>query len=267
MNELEFKEKCREIRNLVLTSKYKSKSAHTGTAFSAIEILVYLYYDFLKTDFSKKNPERDFFILSKGHAAAAMYAILYSKGAISKETFDSVDCDGSYLGDHINSEVPGVEYSLGSLGHGLSVASGIALSSKLAKINNKIVVLLGDGECNEGMVWEAASFAPMQKLNNLIAIVDFNKWQGFGRSTDFSDLSKFASRWESFGWNVLEIDGHDFKAIDTALNSKLKNPERPLVIIANTIKGKGVNFMEDTLEWHYKSMNEEQYKEAQKDLK
>jgi transketolase len=264
---IKFKEKCRDIRRIIIKSKHRSKSAHLGSAFSAVELLVYLYYDHLNLDLTKKKPDRDYFILSKAHSSILIYAILFDKGIISKKEIEEVDVDGSYLGDHINSQVEGVEYSLGSLGHGLSVASGIALSSKMNGFNNKTIVLLGDGECNEGMIWEAASFAPVQKLKNLIAIIDYNKLQGFGRTSDFSDMTQFSLRWKSFGWNVREIDGHNFDEIKSALNEIRENPDKPLVIIAHTVKGKGVGFIEDKLEWHYKSLNDEQLQRALDELK
>jgi transketolase len=267
MDKIEFNEKCKKIRRLILEAKFKAKSSHIGSALSAVELLTYLYYDFLNIDFSKQKQDRDFFILSKAHSSSLLYAILLEKKVISKDYFDGMDTNGSFLGDHINSSVPGVEYSLGSLGHGLSVAAGIALSSKMNRYKNKIVVLLGDGECNEGMIWEAASFIPIHNLNNLIAIVDYNKLQGFGRADEFSDMTLFEERWKTFGWRTISINGHNYDEIKSAFAISNELTNKPLLIIANTVKGKGVSFMENKMEWHYYSMNEEQFKNALEGLK
>lgn len=256
---------ARQIRYEILKMSYHGEAPHLGSSLSCVELLVAAYFQFLHID--PQSPTRDRFILSKGHAITALYATLAQKGIIPKEALSSFNLDGSSLTEHpIPYGVPGVEMATGSLGHGLSVGLGQALAGQMRKTPFKVMVLLSDGECNEGSVWEAALFAPKQKLDNLIAIVDFNKWQATGRSEEVTALSPLKEKWEAFGWQAYEINGNDF---DEILSTFKKIPEtrgKPTAIIAHTIKGKGVSFMEDDNNWHYKIPNEEEMEKAKIEL-
>jgi transketolase len=242
---------------------FATKSSHIGSCFSIADILAVLYMRVLRIDPKRpKDPERDRFILSKGHAAAIVYAALAERGFFPVELLDSYCCDGSILTGHISHAVPGVEVSTGSLGHGLPIAAGMALAARADGRDSRIYCLLSDGECDEGSTWEAVLFAPHHKLDNLIAIVDFNKIQSFGRVSEVLDLAPFAEKWRSFGWHTIEVDGHDLTAVEDALAEARKTRVRPTAVIAHTVKGKGVGFMEDSLDWHYKSPSADQLETA-----
>lgn len=263
-----YKKKALEIRRNTFQLTHKSKGGHLGSSFSAIDILTALYFDVLKIDPQKpKDPNRDRFIMSKGHAAAGVYTTLCERGFFSPQKLGSYHSDGSVLAGHVNYHVPGVEFSTGSLGHGLSIGAGVALGAKFDKKKYKSYVLLSDGECDEGSIWEAVLAAGHFKLDNLIAIVDYNKIQSFGRVEDIMELEPFAAKWKAFNWGVKEVDGHNFKELISALNSTPFKKGRPSVIIAHTIKGKGVSFMENTVEWHYHTPNDEHLKKALEELK
>lgn len=252
------------LRKAILELAYQSKSGHLGSAFSVVDILICLYYDFLNVSSSET---RDRFILSKGHSCCALYPVLADKGFFPKEELKTYLQDGSRLGGHPSScLLPGVEFSTGSLGHGLSAGAGMALAAKQDSQSHKTVVLLSDGECDEGSTWESILFAAQWKLDNLICIVDHNKIQGFGKVADVMSLAPFADKWESFGWHVQEVDGHDHTDILSALEKTASESGRPHVLIANTIKGKGVSFMENTVDWHYWSLSEEQFLQAMSEL-
>jgi transketolase len=254
---------ARQIRFEVVKMSSSGKAAHLGSSLSCVDILVALYFSFLKID--PKDPYRDRFILSKGHAVSALYATLAYKNFFPKDALASFNKDGSALPEHPSPYcVPGLEVATGSLGHGLSFGIGHALAAKISEQNFKVAVLLSDGECNEGSVWEAAMFAPAKKLNNLIAIIDFNKWQATGRSCEVMQLQPLKEKWASFGWDAHEIDGHDIAAILKILS--LKDNDRPCAIIAHTVKGKGVSFMEDDNNWHYRIPTAEEVELAQKEL-
>lgn len=255
------------IRKTVLDIIYASKSSHIGSAFSIVDILAVLYFEIMNIDpQDPKKEDRDIFILSKGHSAAAQYAVLAERGYCTREALDDYTVNGSKLAGHVIKEcIPGVEVSSGSLGHGLSMAAGMALANK--GNDRKFYCLLGDGECNEGSIWEAALFAAQQKLSHLVAIVDENGEQGMGKTTGIADNTTLPDRWEAFGWNVIEVDGHNLEEMVTQFtNISHQNLTAPTVIIAHTIKGKGVSWMEDTVVWHYKSPNDEQYQLALKEL-
>jgi transketolase len=206
---------------------------------------------------------RDRFIISKGHAAAVIYAALAARGFFPEEWLKTYCQTGSPLAGHVtHCKVPGVEVSTGSLGHGLGLACGMALAAKAAKASWRVFALLSDGECDEGSIWEAALFAPFHKLGQLTAIVDYNKIQSFGSVAEVLDLEPFAGKWRAFGWEVLSIDGHDHAALKTAFAPPLTPRVKPLVVIANTIKGNGVSFMEGQLAWHYKSPDANQLAQA-----
>ncbi|WP_416652689.1 transketolase [Candidatus Pseudothioglobus sp. Uisw_086] len=254
-----------KIRKSIVTMHSKSYASHSGSALSIVDILAVLYFKVLNIEPS--NPlyiNRDKFILSKGHGSSALYSTLAHCGFFDLKVLDGYYLDGGTLPGHLDKEVvPGVEVSTGSLGHGLSIGVGMAIASKFDQTNNKIVVLCGDGEINEGSVWEAIMLAPQKKLDNLILIIDYNKLQSYGRTNEIINLEPLKEKFESFNWNAIEIDGHNFKEIEDAL---LQDTTKPKVIIANTIKGKGVSYMEDQFIWHYKSPNEEQLLQAYKEL-
>lgn len=260
-------ERARRVRLHVLSMMHRANSSHIGSAYSLVELLVALYFDELRVDPAQpQDPDRDRLILSKGHGCSALYATLVERGFASPEILETYYMDGGALAGHpILGSMPGIEASSGSLGHGLSMGVGMAIANRFEGRSNRVFVVLGDGECNEGAVWEAAMFAAARGLGNLTAIVDFNKLQGLGRSLTINQLDPLTDKWRAFGWEVLEIDGHDLEAILGALKAP-RDPAKPRAIIAHTIKGKGVSFMEDQLPWHYKSPNDEQFALARQEL-
>lgn len=261
---IDYNKKAKQIRKKILKMIYNSQSSHIGSALSCVDILTVLYFKILKID--PANPcfqNRDRFILSKGHAASALYATLSKRGFFPDGVLNEYCKDGSSLPGHSTMHcVPGVEISTGSLGHGLSIGTGIALAAKHDNRSFRTFVLLGDGECNEGSIWEAVMFSAHHKLDNLIAIVDRNKLQGFGKTKDVIDLEPLADKWSTFRWAVKEIDGHNYNEIENTLKQIPFKERSPSAIIANTVKGKGVSFMENSLEWHYKSPTREENKIA-----
>lgn len=216
------------------------------------------------------DPLRDRLILSKGHAAAALYATLAERGFFPDTWLDDYARNGSRLPEQPSPNcAPGVEAATGSLGHGLPLGAGMALANRIQSPEQRyhVFVLVSDGECNEGSVWEAAMFAPSQRLTNLTAIIDYNKWQATGRSDDVMALDSLAEKWQAFGWHALEIDGHDHAQITDALHDARKcENEKPAAIIAHTVKGKGVSFMEDDNNWHYRVPNDEELQAAHNEL-
>jgi transketolase len=225
---------------------------HPGGAFSSIDIMTALYFDVMKIDpINPEWDERDRFILSKGHSSIGLYTILHLRGFMSKETLLTFRQDNSILCGHPDMhKVKGVEMSTGSLGHGLSVGVGLAVSGKMDRKGFRVFVLMGDGETQEGSIWEAAMFASHHKLDNLIGIVDRNMLQIDGLTEDILALEPYKAKWEAFGWNVAEIDGHDFEQITAALRQDLRTTGKPTLILANTVKGKGISFMEHNPAWH-----------------
>ena len=253
------------IRNSILHMVHYSKSSHVGTCLSMVEILYTLYFRILRIDPQDPGkPDRDKFILSKGHGSAALYATLAERGFYDKSVLDRYYVDDGILPGHLDmTAVPGIDASAGSLGHGLSIAVGMAIANRQMKNPGRVYVILGDGECNEGSVWEAVMLASSLKLSNLTAIIDYNKIQSFGRTNDIINQENMGERWKAFGWETHEINGHDPDSIEAAC---LAPQTRPKAIIADTVKGKGVSFMEDKLEWHYKSPNDSQLMEALQEL-
>jgi transketolase len=241
---------------------HAAKASHIGGCFSMADIVAVLYGGVMRFDPAKPNwPERDRFIQSKGHAAAILYAALAETGFFPTDWLSTYSADGSKLGGHVTGHgVPGVEFSSGSLGHGLSVACGMALALRADKKFSRVFALLSDGECDEGSIWEAALFAGHHKLDNLVAIIDYNKIQSFGSVAEVLDLEPFADKWRAAKWFVTEIDGHDHKALHKHLSRS--EPGKPNMVIAHTVKGKGVSFMENQLAWHYRSVNDEQLTQA-----
>ena len=252
-----------QLRYKAVQMSFHSKAAHLASSLSCIDILAILYEKILKINPKKKDYKRDRFILSKGHAAGALYETLAHKGFFNKNRLKTYGSKDSLLEEHPNPKLNGIEAPTGSLGHGLPVACGMALSAKILKMNFRTFVLLGDGECNEGTVWESILFASSIKLNNIIAIVDFNGWQGIGRTKSILNLNPFSEKWKSFGWNVKKINGHNHRQLYNCLK---KRYSKPTVIIAKTIKGKGVSFMEDDNNWHYRIPNINEVKKAKKEL-
>lgn len=239
------------IRRHGVEMTHISGGSHIGAVLSVADILAVLYADVLKYDVNNpKSEERDRFILGKGHAGAAVYAALAESGFFPVEELKTHYADGSRLSGHVSHKVPGVDFSTGSLGHALGVAAGMALAAKKDGKKYRVFTVLGDGECDEGSVWEAALFANHYKLGNLIAIVDHNNMQSLDFCEKTIELEDFAAKWRSFGWNVIELDGHDHGTLKNALADT--QAQKPTVIIANTVKGKGVSFMENNILWHYR---------------
>ena len=211
------------------------------------------------------DPDRDRFILSKGHAALALYAVLYLKGWIDEKTLNSFHSDGTLLGVHPECALPGVDFSTGSLGHGLSIGMGAALAAQIQRSSRRVFVLISDAECNEGSTWEAVMFAAHHHLSNLTAIIDLNGQQALGYTKNVLALPDMLGRWCSFGWDAREVDGHDGAALRETLQNDGSNSSMPRVIVARTIFGKGVSFMENEIKWHYLPMSDEQYTLAMKE--
>lgn len=243
---------------------HDNKASHVGGALSIVDALAVLYGSVLNFNASNHDwEERDRLFYSKGHACTALYAVLCKAGFYSETDLDSFTKDGSYFTSHVNHKIPGVELSTGSLGHALSVACGVALAGVRKQKNWNVYCVLSDGELNEGSNWEAILFAPHHRLNNLTVIVDYNKIQSFGTVKEVLNIEPISDKFKAFGWNVLEVDGHDHSFLLQAFREKTVQPK---VIIAHTVKGKGVSFMEDQLAWHYKSPSIEQMNEAFKEL-
>ncbi|MCF7800268.1 transketolase [Candidatus Babeliales bacterium] len=261
-----FEEKAKNIRLDILEMVTNAKSSHIGSAYSIVDILTVLFHTFINLDLIKKNNKnRDYFILSKGHSIAALYATLVSVDLINKDELKNYYQNNSLLAGHpIKNSFPGIEASTGSLGHGLSIAVGLSIAFKRDNINNKIYVLLGDGECQEGSVWEAVNMAVSLKLNNLVIIIDKNNLQGFDFTQNLS-AGCLQNKFQAFGCKTLSIDGHNYAQIIDAIKFSF-NSDLPSVIVANTIKGKGVEFMQNKLEWHYKSPNIQEYELAKKEI-
>lgn len=260
---------AKEIRRLSLLMAHNAKSSHSGGALSMADILSVLYSGVLRiTPEQVNNPNRDRFLLSKGHCCASLYAALAIRGFLNeKDLCENYAKNGSEYFSHVSHKLNGVEMSSGSLGHGLPVACGIAVNGKIKGLNYDTYVLTGDGELDEGSCWEAILFAAHQKLNHLCLIVDYNKIQSLGNVDAICDLSPLAEKFKAFNWNVVEIDGHNYDEILSAFENFKKEKFRPTVVIANTIKGKGVSFMEGELLWHYRSPNDEQLSKALEELK
>jgi transketolase len=261
-------ELARRIRAHALCMVHHADASHIGSCLSIADILAVLYRGVLRVDPARPQwPDRDRCILSKGHAAAALYAVLAEAGFLPRTWLDTYCDDGSALAGHCTAHgVPGVDFSTGALGHGLALGCGVALAAQRDARPYRAFVLLSDGECDEGSTWEAALFAPHHRLDQLVAIIDYNKIQSFGAVRDVLDLEPLADKWRAFGWSVREVDGHDHAQLDTALQAVPFEPRRPSCLIAHTIKGKGVSYMEGQLAWHYRSPNAEQLAAALAEL-
>lgn len=245
----------------IIRMVYESQCSHVGSALSCIDIISVLYSDIMKHDpLNPKDENRDRFILSKGHACTSVYSVLAEFNYFDWALLNTYAKENSILMSHISSKVPGVEFSTGSLGHGLPVSVGIAFALKKKNMNNKVFVLMSDGELNEGSNFEAIMLASKLKLDNLIAIVDCNKLQAMGYTKDIIDLEPIEDKFKVFNWDSMRIDGHNHEFLkNSLLETSKQNNGKPKVIVADTIKGKGITFMENKLEWHYKSPNESEY--------
>ena len=268
MNKKEFvlnlKQKAKELRKEIITMIYNAQSGHPGGSLSCIDMLVGLYYHKLKIE--PKNPlweDRDRFVLSKGHCSPAIYTVLADKGYFSKSEIDGYRKINRMLQGHPELNTPGIDFAGGALGQGLCFALGIVLACRLDKRNCNVYAMIGDGEAQEGAVWEASMAAAFHKLDKLIVILDKNQVQQTGQTKEIMDIGDVALKWKAFGWNVIDINGHDMPQIVKALDkaSKMKN-QNPTIIISNTVKGKGVSFMELNHKFHGKAPNDEEYKKA-----
>jgi len=263
----ELKKKAIGIRKDVLKMLTLAGSGHTGGSLSIVDILVALYYYEMRNDpKDPKWPGRDRFLLSKGHACPALYAVLAEKGYFNKEDLSGLRKFGSKLQGHPQIGLAGIEISSGSLGQGLSIANGMALAARLDKSDTRIYCLMGDGETNEGQVWEAAMTASHYKLDNLCAIIDYNKLQIDGFCCEVKDMGAYPDKWKGFGWHVIETDGHDIEKLIAAFDKAKTVKGMPTVIVAHTIKGKGVSFVENRVEWHGISPKAEECERAIREL-
>jgi len=262
-----YEETSKELRKKILKLKYASQGGHLGSALSCIDILNVLYFKVLNID--PANPlkeDRDRFIFSKAHAAGALYSVLCQRGFFPESQL--VECvDGSKIAGHaVRGSLPGIEVSAGSLGHGFPMANGMALAAKIDAAKHRVIVMVSDGECDEGTTWESALFSAHNQLDNLTVVIDYNKIQSFGRVDEVMDLEPFAKKWESFGFNVVEVDGHNFDELERAFLMMENQNKKPNVIICHTIKGKGIKEMENTVESHYHKVTSEEYEQFLKQL-
>jgi len=257
-------------RLLALKMVHQAKASHIGSAFSMMDILAVLYSPEGRLRIRPEQPEwqdRDRFLLSKGHACTGLYAALAIRGFIEKSELDLYAQDGQRLMSHASHKVPGIEISTGSLGHGLPMGTGMALGCRLSGSSWRTVVLVSDGELDEGSNWEAILFAGHHRLGKLLLIVDYNKIQSLGRVESIMALEPLTDKFKAFGWDTIEVDGHDHSSLHEALDlDRLVDGSRPTVILAHTVKGKGVSFMENTVHWHYKSPDKAQFEAAASEL-
>ena len=268
MNKLELMKTANEVRKGIVTAVHSAKSGHPGGSLSAADIYTYLYFEEMNIDpKDPKKADRDRFVLSKGHTAPGYYSTLAHRGFFPVEDLTTLRKVGSYLQGHPDMKhIPGVDMSSGSLGQGISAAVGMAISAKLSDDDYRVYTLLGDGEIQEGQVWEASMLAGHRKLDNLVVIVDNNNLQIDGKITDVNSPYPIDKKFEAFNFHVINIDGNDFDEIEAAFKEARKTKGMPTAIIAKTIKGKGVSFMEDQAGWHGKAPNDEQYAQAMEEL-
>lgn len=262
-------EMAKNIRLRVLELCFRKRTSHIGGSFSVADVLAVLYRDVLNVDPKKtSDPSRDRVFYSKGHACAALYAALEIRGFFPEGALlEGFTADGSFFTSHVNHKLPGIEWSTGSLGHALGVACGSALAEKRSKIGYTVFAILSDGELNEGSNWEAIMLAAHNRLDNLVTIIDYNKIQSFGRIDEVMILEPLVDKFKAFNWDVQEVNGHSVEDLQKVLSeAKSGRNGKPKCVIAHTIKGKGVSFMEDLLAWHYKSPNEAEYQAARIEL-
>ena len=268
MNKLELMKTANEVRKGIVTATHSAKSGHPGGSMSAAEIFTYLYFEEMNIDpADPKKADRDRFVLSKGHTAPGLYSTLANRGYFPVEDLKTLRHVGSYLQGHPDMKhIPGVDMSSGSLGQGISAAVGMAIAGKLSDADYRVYTLLGDGEIQEGQVWEAAMLAGFRKLDNLVVIVDNNNLQIDGAVTEVNSPYPIDKKFEAFNFHVINIDGNDFDQIEAAFKEARETKGMPTAIVAKTIKGKGVSFMENQVSWHGVAPNDEQYAEAMKEL-
>lgn len=253
------------IRRLIIEQSKRAHVGHIGSALSIVEIICALYGNVLSIN-DTLDAERDRFLLSKGHAALALYAALFLRGWMTEEELNSYCADASLLGVHPEHALRGVDFSIGSLGQGLSFGAGSALAARLRGSRRRVFVLVSDAECNEGALWEAVMFAAHHRLKNLTAIVDLNGQQAFGYTEDVLSLSPLAEKWRAFGWDVREVYGHDVEALTQAMQESESASAPPRVVLAKTTFGKGVSYMEGEIKWHYMPMSEPEYRRALEEI-
>ncbi|MCK4629539.1 MAG: transketolase [Sedimentisphaerales bacterium] len=261
---IELQEHSRRLRRKIFQTICLGGGGHIPACLSIVEILTVLYDKILRVNsHNPDDPDRDRFILSKGHAGVALYAVLAEKDFISEQQLATYGHPGTFLGGHPDMhKVPGVEASTGALGHGLAFGTGIALAGKMDGSDYRTFVLMGDGECQEGTIWEAAMFAPQHGLDNLTVIIDYNKLQALDRLKNIISLEPLMDKWRSFGWEVREVDGHNVEQLQEIFHMLPFKKDKPNLIVANTIKGRGISFMENVPIWHYRLLNEEEMKTA-----
>lgn len=259
----------RTLRQRIIETSHRTGTPHLGSCLSCVDILTVAYFDVLRLDpLNPRDPDRDRFILSKGHAAPALFQALALRGFFDEERLESYGEDGSIFAEHppTPNHLAGIEAATGSLGHGLPLGLGMAYAGRLQGRDYRVFVVLGDGECNEGSVWEAAMLAPALGLDRLAVIVDYNKWQATARSNDTMALASLSDKWRAFGWNAIEIDGHDLLALTQTMRQVPYGDGKPLAIVAHTVKGKGVSFMEDDNNWHYRTPDHDELAAAIREL-
>jgi len=257
----------RAVRFRLIEMSHRAGTAHLAGALSCVDLLVALYWTRLRADPSAPtDPARDRLVFSKGHAVSALYTVLAMRGYFPESKLDHYNEEGAGLPEQpAPGGVPGVEWATGSLGHGLGVGVGMALAGRIQRQSFRTFAVLSDGECQEGSVWEAAMLAPRLGLGDLTVMVDFNKWQATGRSTEIMQMEPLGAKWEACGWSACEIDGHDLAAIVQALHEEV-SPGQPRAIVAHTVKGKGVSFIEDDNNWHYRSPSADEVAKARQEL-
>ncbi|MDQ7784125.1 MAG: transketolase [Desulfomonilaceae bacterium] len=254
------------IRRIVIDESKRANVGHIGSALSIADIVAVLFNGVMRSP-GTDDPNRDRFILSKGHAALALYAALYLKGILSHDMIRTYCCDDSLLGVHPEHRLNGIDFSTGSLGHGLAMGAGVAMAARMKSADFRCFVLVSDAECNEGSLWETVMFAGHHQLSNLVAIIDDNGQQALGKTKDILDLRPLGDKWRAFGWEVSEVDGHDPRELERVLKGLDTRQGPPHAIQAHTISGKGVGFMEGKVEWHYLPLSDDQYEQALRDLK
>lgn len=269
MNVSELKDRASILRARIIETSHKAQIPHLGSCLSCVDILTSLYFAILRID--EKNPtekNRDRFILSKGHGAPALFQVLAMRGFYPEKMLETYGEDGGVFAEHPPAPgyLPGIEAATGSLGHGMPIALGMALAARMNKSDARVYAVLSDGECNEGSIWESAMLAAAQKVNNLCVIIDFNKWQATGRSQEVMALDPLMEKWKAFGWNACEVDGHNMEELVDTIKTFPLNQNKPTAIIAHTVKGKGVSFMEDDNNWHYRTPTAEEVKMARCEL-
>jgi transketolase len=254
-----------EIRQLVIEQSKRANIGHIGSSLSIADIMAAVFTGPL-SDRDSRDPDRDRFVLSKGHAALALYAALHACGRLSREQIDTFCTDGTQVAGHPEHILADIDFSTGSLGHGLSLSTGAALAARLQGSQRRVFTVLSDAECNEGSVWEAAMFAAHHHLENLVAIIDVNGQQALGYTRDVLDLEPLGERWRSFGWDVDEVDGHDLSELRATLDRPSAIRDKPHVVLARTVFGRGISFMERRIEWHYLPMSDDEYGRAMAEL-